>query len=134
MNMKHTLTVAQMFSKSAWQAVLLRATLTALLLAPLTVLAENRRWLPHHTEDVLKVVTLTDGKASDLALRANGGIEHEKMIEMAEAAGMRRTLATIAAQSADLIEQIVAQVPEWAAAPRRPDHDWQTLRQRWKVE
>lgn len=97
------------------------------------VLAENRRWLPHHTEDVLKVVTLTNGKASDLALRANGGIEHEKMIEMAEAAGMRRTLATIAEQSADLIEQIVTQVPEWAAAPRRPDHDWQTLKQRWKV-
>jgi len=32
---KPTLTVARMFSKSAWQAVFLRSALTALLLAPL---------------------------------------------------------------------------------------------------
>ena len=36
--MKHTLTVARISLKSAWQAVLLRPALTALLLAPLAAL------------------------------------------------------------------------------------------------
>jgi hypothetical protein len=40
--MKHTLTVACIFSKSAWQAVLLRSALTALLLAPLASLHAKR--------------------------------------------------------------------------------------------
>lgn len=103
--------------------------------APLlrAVLVENRRWLPHHTADVLNVVTLTGGKASDIALRGSGGIEHENMLEMAEAAGMRSTLVTIAEQCADLIGQIVAQIPQWADAPRQPDEEWLALKRRWKA-
>jgi hypothetical protein len=40
--MKPTLTVACISLKSAWQAVLLRSALTALLLAPLAVLRAKR--------------------------------------------------------------------------------------------
>ena len=103
--------------------------------APLlsAVLAENRRYLPQHAADVLRVVTLRDGEASEAARRASGGLGHEQMLAMAEAAGMRRTLAAIADQCADLIEQITAQVPEWSKLPRTPDDEWATLKQQWKV-
>lgn len=103
--------------------------------APLlsAVLAENRRYLPHHAADVLRLVALRDGEASEAARRASGGLGHEQMLAMAEAAGMRRTLATIADQCADLIEQITAQVPEWSKLPRTPDDEWATLKQQWKA-
>lgn len=97
------------------------------------VLAENRRWLPHHTQDVLRVVTLTDGQASDEAKRVSGGIEHEKMLEIAEAAGMRSTLITIAEQCADLIERVVMQVPEWRDVKRTPDGEWEAMKRQWHV-
>jgi len=98
-----------------------------------TVLAENRRWLPHHTQDVLRVVKLTDGKASDEARHASGDLDHDQMLAIAEAAGMRQTLVTIAGQCADLIEQIVEQIPEWSPLPRAPDDEWKTLQRRWKT-
>jgi hypothetical protein len=98
-----------------------------------TVLAENRRWLSRHTQDVLRVVTLTDGKASEEAKRVSGGLEHEKMLEIAESAGMRRTLVTIAEQCADLIEQVVMQVPEWRGLPRKPLNEWSELKKRWRA-
>jgi hypothetical protein len=97
------------------------------------VLTENRRWLPHHTEDVLRVVTLTDGKASDEAKRVSGGLEHETMLQMAEAAGMRQTLVTIAEQCADLMEQTIAQVPEWREVKLTPNREWDALKRRWAV-
>lgn len=98
-----------------------------------TVLAENRRWLSRHTQDVLRVVTLTDGQASEEAKRVSGGLEHEKMLEMAEAAGMRRTLVSIAEQCADLLEQVVMLVPEWRGLPRKPSNDWNELKSKWRV-
>lgn len=99
----------------------------------ITVLAENRRWLPRHTQDVLHVVSLTDGKAGEEAKRVSGGLEHEKMLEIAEAAGMRRTLVTIAELCADLIEQVAARVPEWRGLERKPDDDWTRLKQQWHI-
>lgn len=97
------------------------------------VLAENRRWLAHHMHDVLHVVTLTDDKASEEARRVSGGLAHEKMLEIAEAAGMRQTLVTIADQCADLIEQVVMQVPEWRGLKRTPDGEWDTLKKKWQL-
>ncbi len=94
------------------------------------VLAENRRWMPRHTEDVLRVAQ----RDSEEAKRVSGGLEHAKMLEIAEAAGMRRTLITIAEQCADLIEQVVMQVPEWRAQPRKPVDDWSRLKQQWRIE
>jgi len=96
------------------------------------VLAENRRWLPRHTQDVLRVVALKDGKASEEATRISGGLEHEKMLEIAESAGMRQTLVTIAEQCADLIEQVVRQVPEWREVKRTTDGEWNALKSRWR--
>lgn len=92
------------------------------------VLAENRRWLPHHTEDVLRVVQLTDGKASDEARRVSGGLEQDTMLQMAEAAGMRDTLVTIAEQCADLMEQTIPLVPEWRDVPPQPKGGWDRLK------
>jgi hypothetical protein len=94
------------------------------------VLAENRRWLPRHTEDVLRVVQ----RDSEEAKRVSGGLEHEKMIQIAEAAGMRQTLVTIAEKCTDLIEQVVMQVPEWRGLKRKPDDEWDALKSKWHDE
>lgn len=88
------------------------------------VLSENRRWLPQHTADVLRVVQ----RDSEEAKRISGGLEFAAMIEIAESAGMRDTLVTIAEQCADLMEQTVAQVPEWRDLPRQPAEGWDKLR------
>ncbi len=88
------------------------------------VMAENRRWLPHHTEDVLRVVQ----RNSEESKRVSGGLEFEAMNEMAESAGMRDTLVTIAEQCADLMEHTIAQVPEWQKLPRQHAGDWNKLR------
>jgi hypothetical protein len=94
------------------------------------VLAENRRWLPRYTEDVLRVAQ----RDSEEAKRVSSGLDHAKMIQIAEAAGMRRTLVTIAEQCADLIEQVVMQVPEWRGLRRKPDDEWDALKSKWRVE
>ncbi|MDI1313438.1 hypothetical protein [Prosthecobacter sp.] len=88
------------------------------------VLVENRRWLPHHTEDVLRDVQ----RDSEEAKRVSGGLEHAQMIQMAEAAGMRDTLVTIAEQCADLMEQTIALVPEWRDLPPQPKKGWNQLK------
>lgn len=97
------------------------------------VLRQNRRWLSVHAQDVLAVVALDKGRASAQALRANGGIAHADMLEIAERAGMRRTLVQIAEEAAALMERIVNQVPVWANASRRPDPAWAQLRKRWNL-
>ena len=51
------------------------------------------------------------------------------MIEIAESAGMRNTLVTIAEQCADLMEQTFVQVPEWRKLPRQPAEGWNKLKQ-----
>ena len=94
------------------------------------VLVENRRWLPRYTEDVLRVAQ----RDSEEAKRVSSGLDHAKMIQIAEAAGMRRTLVTIAEQCADLIEQVVMQVPEWRGLKRAPDDEWDALKSKWRVE
>jgi hypothetical protein len=91
------------------------------------VLAENRRWLPHHTKDVLKVVKLTDGKASEDAVRISGGLRHEEMLGIAEAAGMRSTLMTIADECVALYERVIDLVPEWKALPKVQVEPWSRL-------
>ena len=83
---------------------------------------------------MLRVVTLTDGKVSEEAKRVSGGLEHAKMLEMAESAGMRRTLVTIAEQCADLIEQVVMQVPEWRRLKRQPTDEWSALKTKWRAD
>jgi hypothetical protein len=91
------------------------------------VLAENRRWLPRHTQDVLKVVHLTDGKASADAVRISGGLQHEEMLAMAEAASMRGTLLTIADECAALFERVIHLVPAWKALPKVKPEPWHRL-------
>lgn len=88
------------------------------------VLTENRRWLPYHTTDVLRVVQ----RDSEEAKRVSGGLEFDAMIEIAESAGMRDTLVTIAEQCADLMEQTIAQVPEWRKLPRQRAEGWGKLK------
>ena len=92
------------------------------------VLAENRRWLPHHTQDVLKVVQLTDGKASADAVRISGGLQHQQMLDIAEAADMRGTLMTIADECAALFERVIDLVPAWKALPKVKAEPWNRLR------
>ncbi len=91
------------------------------------VLRQNRRWLVHHTQDVLGVVALKEGRVSEIAQSASGGLDHETMIEMAESAGMRRTLITIADQAVDLMERVISLVPEWRSLPKVQVKRWNRL-------
>lgn len=92
------------------------------------VLLENRRWLAQHMHDVLDVVQTTGGRASEIALRASGGLDHDAMLSLAEAAGMRATLMFIADQCADLIERVSTLVPEWNSLPPEPRKPWNRLK------
>ncbi len=83
--------------------------------------------MPHHKEDVLQVVKLTGGEASEIARRDSGGLDHATMLRLAEEAGMRNTLVTIADQCADLMERVIALVPEWKTLPRLPQVKWNRL-------
>ncbi len=84
----------------------------------------SRRWLPHHTEYVLRGVQ----RDSDEAKGVSGGLEFAAMIEIAESVGMKDTLVTIAEQCADLMEKTVAQVPEWRKLPRHRAEGWDKLK------
>lgn len=59
------------------------------------VLAENRRWLKHHADDVLADMQLDHGEANE-RLRSLANMNYAQMVEAAEAAGFRQTLAQIA--------------------------------------
>ena len=73
------------------------------------VLKENRRWLKHHAEDVLRDMTLTNGtEVSSTVSKATGGLTFEQMMVLAEKAEMRKTLATIADEAVNLFEKAVA--------------------------
>jgi hypothetical protein len=72
------------------------------------VLKENRRWLKHHAEDVLRDMTLTNGTEVSAAVsKATGGLSYAQMMELAEKAQMRQTLATIADEAAGLFEKVL---------------------------
>lgn len=73
------------------------------------VLAENRRWLPHHADDVLRSVRSDD----EASRRIVDGLGHEEMLALAESAGMRRTLDVITTEAVDLVDRTLAQVPDW---------------------
>ena len=71
------------------------------------VLKENRRWLKHHAEDVLRDMTLTNtGEVSENVSKATGGLTYTHMIEMAGKAQMRQTLALIADEAVSLFEKV----------------------------
>lgn len=72
------------------------------------VLKENRRWLKQHAADVLRDMTLTNGTdVSEGVSKATGGLTYERMMELAERADMRQTLATIADEAAGLFEKVL---------------------------
>ena len=72
------------------------------------VLKENRRWLKHHAEDVLRDMTLTNGtEVSANVGKATGGLTYARMMEMAENAEMRQTLAIIASEAVSLFEKVL---------------------------
>jgi hypothetical protein len=76
---------------------------------------------------VLDVVRLKEGRVSEVAQSASGGLDHETMIEMAESAGMRRTLVTIADQTVGLMERVISLVPEWRLLPKVQVKRWNRL-------
>lgn len=77
-----------------------------------TVLKENHRWLSHHAADVLRDMTLTEGAdgpvVSEAVKQATGGLAYNHMIDLAEKAGLRKTLNIIANESADLFARVAA--------------------------
>lgn len=80
------------------------------------VLRENRRWLPHHTRDVLEDMTL-GGSGGEITFSKRissvvAGYTYAELMAMAERAQMRETLRIISDSSVDLFEKVLAKVPE----------------------
>ena len=79
------------------------------------VLKENRRWLKHHAQDVLRDMALTQGEdgpqVSAAVKAATGDLGYSQMMAMAERSDLRGTLQIIADTAADLFEKVVTQVP-----------------------
>jgi hypothetical protein len=101
--------------------------------APLlrVVLAENRRYLPHHIADVLADMTLPDGDCS-AAQHELTGLHYPEMIEACEHADFRHTLWKIADEIGAMLEAISHRSPRLAAISATPLPDWPQLTERWR--
>lgn len=101
------------------------------------VLAENRRWLPHHAADVLAAMKLTpaaNGSAVSKEVRsAVGELTYEQMMDMAERSQLRQTLATIQDESLKLFERVIAQVPKLRSQAGGEAPSWEQVMQRWRI-
>ncbi len=97
------------------------------------VLAENRRYLPHHIADVLAEMTLHDGECS-AAQRELTGLRYAEMIEACERANFRHALWKIGDEIGAMLEAISHRSSRLAAIPDAPLPDWPQVTERWRVK
>lgn len=84
----------------------------------LAVLAENRRWVRHHAEDVVSELQLVDGECSQ-ALRDKAGLSYADMKTAAQKAGFRGMLDRMAAQIVDMMAATLQRCPRLGVAVTR---------------
>jgi hypothetical protein len=84
------------------------------------VLAENRRYVRHHAEDVLASMTLHEtphGPECEDSLRETTGMTYAEMIEVAKQADFRHALTQMAEQIADMLAAVAQRSPRLASLP-----------------
>lgn len=97
-----------------------------------TVLAENRRYVRHHAEDVLAGMKLTNGECKE-SLRKLVGLSYAEMIEAARAANFTHTLWKIGDEIATMFEAVSHRSPRLAALPSNDGPGWKELEARWRL-
>lgn len=95
------------------------------------VLAENRRYLPHHIADVLADMTLRDGECST-AQRDISGLRYAEMIEACDKAGFRHALWKIGGEIGAMLEAVSHRSPTLAVLPPETIPDWSQFTGRWR--
>lgn len=97
------------------------------------VLAENRRWVRFHANDVLEDMRLPDGDCHERFRRLTG-LRYPEMLDRAAKAGFRHALWQMGEAIADMFEATVQRSPRLARLPVRADAppDWPAIGQRWK--
>ena len=101
--------------------------------AVLAVLAENRRWVRHHAEDVLADLQLSNGDCNE-RIRQLVGMSYPEMIAAADKADFRHTLWHIGEQIAALFEAVSHRCARLAALPAEEGPGWEEITQRWRVK
>lgn len=99
------------------------------------VLAENRRWLRVHKEQVLREMQLEE-TAQGWKCRAElqertGGLSYAQMVDLAQQAGFRQALWQIGNAVADLFQKVGWLVADLRERPDEPDPTWAELTRRW---
>lgn len=95
------------------------------------VLAENRRWVKHHAEDVLDDMRLVNGECKD-SLRELTGLTYPEMIAAAGKADFTQTLWRIGEEVAEMFEAVTHRSKVLAALPKDDGPGWDALTKRWK--
>lgn len=100
------------------------------------VLAENRRYLKIHKDQILRDLELKrsgDGWECNDALReATGGLHYREMVELAEKAHFRHALWQMGEAVADLFTQVAERLPALRQRPADDGPTWQELTKRWR--
>ena len=97
------------------------------------VLAENRRWVSHHADDVLGDMELHDGDCRP-ATRELVGLSYPQMIEAANKANFRHTLWYIGEQVATMFEAVMQRSARLAALPVDAGPGWDEITKGWRAK
>lgn len=96
------------------------------------VLAENRRFVRHHAEDVLADMKLTNNECKE-SLRQLVGLNYAEMIEAANRANFAHTLWKIGEEIVTMFEAVSHRSPRIAALPADDGPGWKALETRWRI-
>ena len=96
------------------------------------VLAENRRYVRHHADDVLEDMKLTKGECKE-STRRLVGLNYAEMSETANRANFRHTLWKIGDEIATMFEAVSHRSPGLAALPADAGPSWEELGAKWRI-
>lgn len=97
------------------------------------VLAENRRYVRRHAEDVLRDMALENGECN-AAVRDISGLRYAEMIEACDKANFRHALWKIGDEIGAMLEAVSHRSPKLAALPPDDGPGWSQITARWQKQ
>ena len=98
------------------------------------VLAENRRYVRHHADDVLASMELHDtphGPECSESVRETTGLNYAEILEAAQHANFRHALWQMGEQIAEMFAAVSHRSPKLAALPADDGPGWDDIAARW---
>lgn len=96
------------------------------------LLAENRRWVGHHANDVLDDMKLTNNECKE-ATRKLVGLNYAEMIEAAEKAGLRQVFWEMGQEIAAMLEAVTHRSARLASLPQDDGGSWMDIESTWHI-